>query len=108
MERFVDPMQDAGISEQSERILLHRAIAASADGVTIGRASGGQFPLIYANPAFYRITGYEPSEVLGNDCRFLQRMITDQPGLTTLRTALAEGVAATVLLRNFRKDGSLF
>lgn len=88
--------------------MLHRAIAASEDGVTIGRVSGTQFPLIYANASFYRMTGYEPGEVKGNDCSFLQNALRDQPGLETLRSALKQGAAATVLLRNFRKDGSEF
>ena len=103
-----NPLPQTGESAEIERLLLHRAIAASVDGVTIGRASGAQFPLIYANASFYQMTGYEPGEVMGNDCRFLQGALRDQPGLETLRSALKEGAAATVLLRNFRKDGSWF
>ena len=67
-----------------ERVLLQRAIASSQNGITIGEAKDGQFPLVYANPAFYRMTGYEPQDVIGNDCRFLQRGLTTQPGLQTL------------------------
>lgn len=93
---------------QIERTLLHRAIASSQNGITIARASDGEFPLIYANPAFYAMSGFTPEEVLGNDCRFLQRGQSDQAGLVTLRQALAEGRQATVLLLNYRKDGSEF
>ncbi len=93
---------------QSERVLLHRAIAFSQNGITIGRASGGEFPLIYANPAFYSLSGYSPEDILGNDCRLLQRAVTDQPGLEILRAAMAKGQETTVLLRNFRKDGTQF
>lgn len=103
-----DPVQAVGESEHSERALLHRAIASSQNGITIGRASNGEFPLIYANPAFYRLTGYEPAEVIGQDCRFLQGGLKEQPGRQTLRTALAQGAEATVLLRNYRKDGTEF
>ncbi|CAM3567785.1 sensor histidine kinase [Polaromonas hydrogenivorans] len=94
--------------KHSERVLLHRAIASSQNGITIGQASDGEFPLVYANPAFYRLTGYEPDDVIGKDCRFLQRGLTTQPGLQTLRTAIANGVESTVLLHNFRKDGTGF
>ncbi|MDI1236653.1 MAG: PAS domain-containing protein [Polaromonas sp.] len=95
-------------SEQTGRLLLHRAIASSQNGITIGRVDKGQIPLIYANPAFYRLTGYGPEDVIGKDCRLLQGNQTEQPGLKTLRAALAQGADATVLLRNFRKDGSEF
>ena len=59
-------------SQQIERLLLHRAIASSQNGITIGRVDRGQIPLIYANPAFYRLTGYGPEDVIGKDCRLLQ------------------------------------
>lgn len=96
-------------SDHSERVLLQRAISSSQNGITIARLSDeGEFPLVYANPAFYRLTGYEPDEVIGRDCRFLQRGHTAQPGLTALKAALSRGVEATVVLSNFRKDGSHF
>ena len=101
-------LKTAGESEQSEHLLLHRAIASSRNGITIGRVSEGQIPLIYANAAFYRLTGYAPDDIMGKDCRLLQGALTDQPGLQTLRAALAQGTEATVLLRNYRKDGSEF
>jgi len=95
-------------TEQSQRTLLHRAFAAAQNGITIGRVGNGEIPLIYANPAFYRLTGYGPEDVLGKDCRLLQGTLSAQPGLEVLRTALAQGSEATVLLRNYRKDGSEF
>ncbi|MBA3594930.1 MAG: PAS domain-containing protein [Polaromonas sp.] len=91
-----------------EPLLLQRAIASSHNGITIGRVDKGQIPLIYANPAFYRLTGYGPEDVIGKDCRLLQGTQTEQAGLTTLRAALRQGTQATVLLRNYRKDGSEF
>jgi len=94
--------------EHPQLALLHRAISSTHSGVTIARVSGGQRLLIYANSAFYRLTGFAADEVIGNDCRFLQGELTQQPGLQTLRTALAQQVEATVLLRNYRKDGSEF
>jgi PAS domain S-box-containing protein len=64
--------------------------------------------IIYANAAFERLTGYRRDEVLGRNCRFLQEEDRDQPGLEILRTAIRQGHDASVLLRNYRKDGSLF
>lgn len=34
-------------------------------------------PIVFANQAFYDLTGYDESEVLGNNCRFLQGEGTD-------------------------------
>lgn len=99
---------ESGQGEHAERVLLQRAVESSQAGITIGRLSNGQFPLIYANPAFYRLTGYTSGEVIGQDCRFLQGGLTEQPALQSLRAALALGNEATVLLRNFRKDGTGF
>jgi len=108
MKNFLDVKEAEGAGEHFEQVLLQRAIASSKNGVTIGRASHGKFPLIYANAAFYRLTGYAPEEVMGQNCRFLQNGESDQSGLHTLRAALAQGTDVTVLLRNYRKDGSAF
>lgn len=108
MNYFLHLQETEAANELLEQALLQRAVASSKNGVTIGRASQGKFPLIYANAAFYRLTGYAPEEVIGKDCSFLQNGESDQSGLDTLRTALAQGVDATVLLRNYRKDGSAF
>lgn len=41
-------------------------------GITIADCSHPEMPLIYANEAFTRITGYSLDETLGKNCRFLQ------------------------------------
>jgi PAS domain S-box-containing protein len=63
---------------------------------------------VYVNPAFERTTGYAAEEVLGRNCRFLQGEDRDQPALGELRAAVREGRQCTVVLRNYRKDGTLF
>lgn len=65
-------------------------------------------PIVYANEGFERLTGYHRDEALGRNCRFLQGSETDQPELIELRTAIAEGRSVRVVLRNYRKDGSMF
>lgn len=88
--------------------LRERAIAASSNGIIISDARLPDSPMIYANPAFERITGYSNSEVLGKNCRFLQGKETLQPELEILRSTLQTGEGCTVILRNYRKDGTLF
>ncbi|MBZ8180358.1 PAS domain S-box protein [Oscillatoria salina] len=88
--------------------LRERAIAATNNGIIITDARKPDLPVIYVNSAFERMTGYSAREVLNKNCRFLQGSDTDQPGLTQLRAAIKQGESCTVVLRNYRKDGSLF
>jgi PAS domain S-box-containing protein len=64
--------------------------------------------IIYANSAFEKLTGYTEAEILNKNCRFLQNHDSRQPQMTTLRSAIKNGTACRVLLRNYRRDGSLF
>ena len=66
-------------------------------------------PIILANQAFINLTGYEPHEVLGRNCRFLQGQDTLQSNVTKLKESIARGddLIETELL-NYRKDGTAF
>jgi PAS domain S-box-containing protein len=88
--------------------LLERAVTASTNSIVISDPNQPDDPIVYVNPAFERTTGYAAEEVLGRNCRFLQREDRDQPALGELRTAVREGRHCTVVLRNYRKDGTLF
>lgn len=94
--------------EQAERLkMLEQAIAASKNGVMIADVRNNN-RLVYVNPGFEQITGYSAADVLGSNCRFLQGSERNQPELDRLRAAIKEGKDCTVVLRNYRKDGSLF
>jgi len=88
--------------------LYARASEAATAGITVSDCRLPDLPLVYANPAFLRMTGYTLGEVVGRNCRFLQGPDTAQPGLATLRAALRAGHDCAVLLRNHRKDGTPF
>jgi len=92
-----------------ESLRLHdRAMAQSGNGIVIADMAQPGMPVIYVNPAFERITGYSAEEALGRNCNFLQGGDRDQDGIRELRRAIAEQRETQVILRNFRKDGSLF
>lgn len=94
--------------QQEEKLrLLERAISASSDGIVISEAKA-HTPLVYVNPSFEQITGYTAAEVLGRNCSFLQGVDKNQPELEKLRDAIDQGTDCTVVLRNYRKNGSLF
>lgn len=88
--------------------LLQRAVESSNDAVLISDARRPEMPLIYVNLAFERLTGYPPEEVLGRNCRFLQGEDTSQTEREDLRLAIAESRSCVVVMRNYRKDGSMF
>ena len=72
------------------------------------------FPLVYVNPAFELLTGYTKEEVVGHNCAFLQKKsspemrLCDALSIAKMKKALSVGMPEKVLLRNFRKDGSMF
>lgn len=93
---------------ERELSLRQHAVDSSSNGIMITDTSSPEMPLVYVNPAFERITGYAASEVVGRNPRFLAGEDRDQIGLAEIRAALRENQPARSVLRNYRKDGSLF
>ena len=91
-----------------DRDLYRRMVESSPEGVVLIDAQGTDHPLVYANPAFEAMTGYSAAELLGRNLRLLQADDREQDGRHRLRDALSRGETCRVLLRNYRKDGSLF
>jgi PAS domain S-box-containing protein len=88
--------------------LLERAVTASTNSIVITDPNLPDGPLVYVNPAFEETTGYAAEEALGRNCRFLQGEDREQQALAELRRAVREGRHCTSVLRNYRKDGTLF
>lgn len=65
-------------------------------------------PIVYCNKAFYRTTGYRPSEAVGRNCRFLQGEDTDEHAVARIRQAIGEASELTIDLVNYRADGERF
>ena len=94
-------------SEEELRV-RDRAIASSRAGLVITDALQPDNPIIYANPAFERLTGYTAEEAVGKNCRFLQGPHTDPAAVATLREAVGNQEECNVVLLNYRKDGAIF
>jgi diguanylate cyclase (GGDEF)-like protein/PAS domain S-box-containing protein len=86
---------------------LRGALDVAPEGVVITEA-GGDRVVVYVNPAFCRLTGYDVAELVGKNLRLLQGEDRDQQELEGLREALGHGEATRALLRNQRKDGTVF
>jgi PAS domain S-box-containing protein len=88
--------------------VLSAAVLATPTGIVICDPNLPDCPIIYANPAFYRITGYDEEEVIGRNCRFLQGPGTNPRHIKALREAIETGKTIDVEIVNHRKDGSRF
>lgn len=65
-------------------------------------------PIVFANAAFSRLTGYHHDEIVGRNCRFLQGPNTDRAEVARLRAAIEAREPIELELLNYRKDGSTF
>jgi diguanylate cyclase (GGDEF)-like protein/PAS domain S-box-containing protein len=88
--------------------MYRRLVETLSEGVVLIDARGSDHPVLFVNPAFEALTGYSSAELLGRNLRFLQADDRDQDGRHRLRDAMNRGESCRVLLRNYRKDGTLF
>ena len=98
----------AGHAQGTTLELRDRALAAATSGVVIADASQEGMPIIYANPAFERLTGYAAAEIIGRNCKFVQGEATDPDASAEMGAAIREGRECRVTVLNYRKDGTTY
>ncbi len=86
---------------------LNRSAAANM-AITVADPALADCPLIYANEAFSKLTGYRFSEVEGSNCRFLQNLETDRYAVENIRSRINGIQDDDTCLINTRKDGTSF
>ena len=65
-------------------------------------------PIVFANDAFQRLSGYDRSEIIGRNCRFMQGPHTDLDSIAQIREAVGKGTDISIDILNYRKDGTSF
>lgn len=90
------------------RELLVWNIMESPFGYVVVTFQEGGCPIEFVNSAFEEITGYRANEVLGLSCSFLLDGDVDQEPLIELKEAIKLKKRCTQVVRNYRKDSSLF
>ncbi|MDX2316742.1 MAG: EAL domain-containing protein [Gammaproteobacteria bacterium] len=88
--------------------LSQRAVEATSNGILITDHRQDEHPIVYCNPAFERMTGYTRDQVIGRNPRFLQGGDNKQDELGKVRAAMGAGGDYRGVLKNYRKDGTLF
>jgi PAS domain S-box-containing protein len=96
--------KDSGLIPQILSAILDECV----NGVTLADPDLEDAPIVYANKAFERLTGYSQEEIIGHNCRFLQDEDRDQAGRYEISEAMKNHEAVEVTLRNYKKDGTLF
>lgn len=100
------PLATADLSK-----LLLACVDQLNDAIIITEAEPVRIPgprIIWANKVFYDLTGYTPSEVIGQTPRILQGPETDRATLDAISTALDNWLPSRSEVLNYRKDGSTF
>ena len=65
-------------------------------------------PLIYVNEQFTKITGYELSECVGKNCRFLQGELSSKDQVAHIKKSITNVESTFHDLINYRKDKTPF
>nr|AML76569.1 putative LOV domain-containing protein [Posidonia australis] len=90
-------------------------LQSSLCGFVVSDALEPDYPVIYVNATFEKVTGYRAEEILGRNCRFLQcrgpfaqrrHPLVDSVVVSEIRRCLDKGIEFQGDLLNFRKDGS--
>ncbi len=97
---------------KKDNSLIPQVLSAILDecvnGVTLADPDFEDAPIIYANKAFERLTGYGQQDIIGHNCRFLQGEDREQPGRFIIAEAMKKHESVEVTLRNYKKNGELF
>ncbi len=88
--------------------ILFRAVECARNGIVITDPSRVDNPIIYANPAFSQLTGYATEQIIGRNCRFLQRDDREQVAVKEIREAISKQMPITTILKNYKRNGALF
>jgi two-component system sensor kinase FixL len=101
-----------GVEKQirsDEQIHMHtKAMESTADGIFIIDAQKADFPIIYANQAFQKMTGYAKREIIGRNCFLFHGIETDSRIVEEIKHTLSKGKYFHGEMLNFKKDGTKY
>lgn len=97
------------LEEQNEELkIYYNAVHSTPTGIVFTNPLLEDNPIIFCNKGFENMTGYSQDEIVGLNCRFLQGDDHGQDGLKEFKKNISNNRPAHALLRNYKKDGTLF
>ena len=87
--------------------LMH-CLEAIPYSILITDAQANDDPIIYANQAFLKMSGYTKDEIIGKNCRFMQGNETEHQEIKKIAQAMQEKKSVEVTMTNYRKNGESF
>jgi PAS domain S-box-containing protein len=91
-----------------ESKVFSKAVDECFAGVIITDARLEDNPIVYCNKAFCEMTGYNPEEIIGRNCRFLQGPESSRDIIASIRNAIEKAEPIETKLVNYRKNGQPF
>lgn len=88
--------------------IYRRMLESSPEGIVLVDALSPDHPVVYVNHGFESLSGYAAADLIGKNLRVMQGDDRDQDARHRLRESLNAGKPCRALLRNYRKDGTLF
>jgi PAS domain S-box-containing protein len=89
-------------------VTLMKAMAENSFDSILMTDATSRGKIVYANKAFKKLTGHDPSEVIGKTPRILQGAGTDKKVINRLASALKTGKKFEGKAINYKKDGTPF
>lgn len=89
-------------------VIRNRAMDEATVSIVLADITQPNQPLVYVNNAFEKLTGYGKSEVIGQNCRFLQGEKTAAEDVDAIRQAIIQRRGLELKILNYRKNGNTF
>ena len=91
------------ITEALLAVIMH-----STEPMVLSDPHQADNPMVAANQAFERMTGFSQAETIGRNCRFLQGPATDADTARRIRSSVEVGQGRVEWIVNYRKNGAVF
>ena len=102
------PSIEGFLGSSETNVALLKVIAENSFDSILMTDATSKGKIVYANKAFKKLTGHDPSEVIGKTPRILQGTGTDKRVIDRLASALKTGKKFEGKAINYKKDGTPF
>eukprot|EP00288_Rhodomonas_lens_P005709 CAMPEP_0177736442 /NCGR_PEP_ID=MMETSP0484_2-20121128/25337_1 /TAXON_ID=354590 /ORGANISM="Rhodomonas lens, Strain RHODO" /LENGTH=733 /DNA_ID=CAMNT_0019250123 /DNA_START=197 /DNA_END=2399 /DNA_ORIENTATION=+ len=96
------------VDKEKEREMRKEVQRQGWISVTISDATSSTTPLVFASEGFFKMTGYEPAEILGHSLEMLYGQDTDPATVAKISEAVRANEALSTCVLCYRKDGNTF